>query len=53
MTEGGEEPVEKYYIVLNVKCEDANMNEMQAFKLSRQLICDVYRNVNICCDMLC
>jgi hypothetical protein len=25
--DGGEEPVEKYYIVLNVKCEDANMND--------------------------
>jgi hypothetical protein len=27
MREGGNEPVDKYYIVLNVKCEDANMSD--------------------------
>ena len=31
--EGGEERVEKYYLVLNVECEDANMNRLQDFKL--------------------
>ena len=30
MGEGGSEPVEKYYIVLNVKSEDASMDDLQA-----------------------
>jgi hypothetical protein len=32
MRKAGKEPVEKYYIVLNVKCEDANMNDCKPLK---------------------
>jgi hypothetical protein len=45
MREAGKEPVEKYDIVLNVKSEDGNMNDLQAFKLSRQLICYIYQGM--------
>jgi len=27
MREVGNDPVEKYYVLLNVECEDANMND--------------------------
>jgi hypothetical protein len=33
------DPVDKYYIVLDVKLEDAIMNDCK--QLSRQLICDI------------
>jgi hypothetical protein len=39
VTDGGgwKETVEKYCIVMNMRSEDANMNDLQVFKLSRQL----------------
>jgi hypothetical protein len=45
MGEAGKEPVGTYYIVLNMKSDDANMNDLQFFKISRQLICDIYQGM--------
>jgi hypothetical protein len=45
MGEAGKEPVGSYYIVLDVISDDANINDLQVFKLSRQLICDIYQGM--------